>query len=631
MSRQSASSSSSSRHSWTSFEITDASQSSSSSFELLSASSDLRCTKSWSPGEASNRTLQKASDKESLGRKTLRKARSLTWEHKSSLKDTLLNESLGVTTSSQQKALNVVFSVPWLIIQVVACFLDIAVSMLQVFLTSSGTDVAIYQGICCLVLCLYSVDILLRMYGLTPRVFFAGSKWWNWIDALAVTVLCFATVLAFEQVKGNVFRWTKSPMIFRITFVASAMRLFVGTSRFYGKFPKFLRRQISQNKRRLVITEQDFDLDLTYITDRVIAMGVPASGCITSHYRNPISEVSRYFETYHKGHYKIINCCPEMPYKHSKFPNGHIAQFVIADHTPPALTQLLEFITITREWLQEDERNVVAVHCKAGKGRTGCLISAWLLYSGYNGFSTAQEALDHFAYKRTDLPSFTSGFRYQGVETPSQVRYVDYLEALLVGNPRTSREIKLPTPAPLLLRRLRATNLFPPDNGNRRLYAVVHAYVQAGEAPPLEDSEPNVAEQVLLEVGALSPANQGCEAWKAVKVAEEDMYGWDFGELEVSGDIRISIFDLALANRRTSGGERLAWQKSKAKQRKEPPMGKEPGCIAFFILNTAFLAEEELELGVRDLDLVSQNRSRFDPRGCLKLSFSRLAQCPFYC
>ena len=35
-----------------------------------------------------------------------------------------------------------------------------------------------------------------------------------------------------------------------------------------------------------------------------------------------------------------------------------------------------------KEWMEADEANVVVVHCKGGKGRTGTVISAWLVESG---------------------------------------------------------------------------------------------------------------------------------------------------------------------------------------------------------------------------------------------------------
>ncbi|XP_034462667.1 phosphatidylinositol 3,4,5-trisphosphate 3-phosphatase TPTE2-like [Hippoglossus hippoglossus] len=48
---------------------------------------------------------------------------------------------------------------------------------------------------------------------------------------------------------------------------------------------KVTRRMISENKRRY--QKDGFDLDLTYVTDRVIAMSFPSSGK-QSFYRNPI-------------------------------------------------------------------------------------------------------------------------------------------------------------------------------------------------------------------------------------------------------------------------------------------------------------------------------------------------------
>ncbi|KAG0627365.1 hypothetical protein M758_2G195200 [Ceratodon purpureus] len=66
----------------------------------------------------------------------------------------------------------------------------------------------------------------------------------------------------------------------------------------------FIRTLVSKSKRRY--TENGFNLDLTYITPRLIAMACPAEGT-ESIFRNPMSEVLRFLTLFHDNHFKVIN------------------------------------------------------------------------------------------------------------------------------------------------------------------------------------------------------------------------------------------------------------------------------------------------------------------------------------
>jgi phosphatidylinositol-3,4,5-trisphosphate 3-phosphatase/dual-specificity protein phosphatase PTEN len=174
---------------------------------------------------------------------------------------------------------------------------------------------------------------------------------------------------------------------------------------------------VSKKKRRF---QQDgFDLDLSYITDRIIAMGFPSSGR-EGFYRNNMSDVKRFMEKYHPKHFKVYNLCAEREYDPVAFTDmgGSFEYFPFQDHNPCALEMLPAFCQSAKDFLDADEKNVVAIHCKAGKGRTGLLSCCLLNYLGTS--PTAKNALTYYANQRTH--------NKKGVTIPSQIRYVQYFD-----------------------------------------------------------------------------------------------------------------------------------------------------------------------------------------------------------
>ncbi|KAJ4900262.1 PTEN 3 [Raphanus sativus] len=182
------------------------------------------------------------------------------------------------------------------------------------------------------------------------------------------------------------------------------------------------RHIVSQNKRRY--QEGEFDLDMTYITENIIAMGFPAGdissglfGFFEGLYRNHMEEVIKFFETHHKDKYKVYNLCSERLYDASRF-EGKVASFPFDDHNCPPIQLIPSFCQSAYTWLKDDIQNVVVVHCKAGMGRTGLMICCLLLYLKF--FPTAEEAIDYYNQKRC--------LDGKALVLPSQIRYVKYYE-----------------------------------------------------------------------------------------------------------------------------------------------------------------------------------------------------------
>ena len=189
------------------------------------------------------------------------------------------------------------------------------------------------------------------------------------------------------------------------------------------KSANILKRLVSKQKRRY--QDENFDLDMSYITNRVIAMGFPSVGCETV-YRNSLTDVVRFFHTKHNDKVKIYNLCLEKDriYNKNLFSRSQVGLFPATDHNPCPIKLILEFCIDICLYLLKNPNGVAAVHCKAGKGRTGVMICSYLVFSHL--CESSEKAFRYYARIRTKDNT--------GVTIPSQKRYIKYFETFLQAN-----------------------------------------------------------------------------------------------------------------------------------------------------------------------------------------------------
>eukprot|EP00933_Yihiella_yeosuensis_P036296 TRINITY_DN3003_c0_g1_i2.p1 TRINITY_DN3003_c0_g1~~TRINITY_DN3003_c0_g1_i2.p1 ORF type:complete len:595 (+),score=104.74 TRINITY_DN3003_c0_g1_i2:90-1874(+) len=213
------------------------------------------------------------------------------------------------------------------------------------------------------------------------------------------------------------------------------------TTRFESGMFGWVRQKAADGRHRYNF--HGFDLDLAYVTTRVIAMGFPSQGAGMS-FRNPRSEVARFLQWAHGDDFRIYNLCAEKSHTNNGFPDETVP-FPCADHCPPDLATMFNFCRDAESWLTRNSSSIAAIHCKAGKGRSGTMVCALLLYAG--ALPTAREALRWFAKVR--------GGTRAGVTIPSQIRWVAMFENWLHDRVQLASDPMSPMTARYQLRSLR--------------------------------------------------------------------------------------------------------------------------------------------------------------------------------
>ncbi|XP_062986654.1 tensin-3 isoform X2 [Elgaria multicarinata webbii] len=171
------------------------------------------------------------------------------------------------------------------------------------------------------------------------------------------------------------------------------------------------------------IMEEGYELDLTYITERIIAVSFPAS-CSEETYLHNLQDVTRMLKSKHGDNYLVLNLS-EKRYDLAKL-NPKIMDVGWPDLHAPPLNKMCTICKAMETWLNSDSQHVVVIHCRGGKGRIGVVISSYMHFT--NVSASADQALDRFAMKK-----FFDD-KVSALMQPSQKRYVHFLSGLLSGS-----------------------------------------------------------------------------------------------------------------------------------------------------------------------------------------------------
>ncbi|XP_059000871.1 phosphatidylinositol 3,4,5-trisphosphate 3-phosphatase TPTE2-like [Mustela lutreola] len=310
---------------------------------------------------------------------------------------------------------SLVSSLTFRIFGIMLVFVDLSLIITDLIVANSTTYIPLeYHSISLAIALFFLMDVLLRAYVEGIKYYFSDAL--NFLDAVIIVMTLLIDIIYMF------FDFKSLQTTPRLTIFFRPLRLVILVRLFHLAHQKrhleqLARRMVSGNKRRY--RKDGFDLDLTYITERIIGMSFPSSGK-ESFYRNPIEEVVRFLDTKHREHYQIYNLCSERAYN-PKYFHDRVQRIKIDDHNVPSLSEMVAFAKEVNEWMSQDDKNIVVIHCKGGKGRTGTMICAYLIASGI--FTTAEESLFYFGERRTDK---STSSKFQGVETPSQSRYVGY-------------------------------------------------------------------------------------------------------------------------------------------------------------------------------------------------------------
>ncbi|KAB1269530.1 Tensin-2 [Camelus dromedarius] len=173
------------------------------------------------------------------------------------------------------------------------------------------------------------------------------------------------------------------------------------------------------------LMERRWDLDLTYVTERILAAAFPARPDEQRH-RGHLRELAHVLQSKHLDKYLLFNLS-EKRHDLTRL-NPKVQDFGWPELHAPPLDKLCSICKAMETWLSADPQHVVVLYCKGSKGKLGVIVSAYMHYSKIS--AGADQALATLTMRKFCEDKVAAELQ------PSQRRYISYFSGLLSGSIR---------------------------------------------------------------------------------------------------------------------------------------------------------------------------------------------------
>ncbi|KAJ7986309.1 hypothetical protein DPEC_G00338590 [Dallia pectoralis] len=185
-----------------------------------------------------------------------------------------------------------------------------------------------------------------------------------------------------------------------------------GAGKFFSNFKDNLKDTLKDTSTKVmhqVATYTKGELDIAYITSRIIVMSYPAETLQIGN-QNHVEDIRSFLDSRHADHYTVFNLS-QRNYRGAKFAN-RVSECNWPSRQAPSLHNLFAVCKNMHNWLKQNPKNVCVITCSDGRAASGVLVCAMFCFCHL--FTDPVPAMQLLSAKRPGSGLWPSHRRYIG-------------------------------------------------------------------------------------------------------------------------------------------------------------------------------------------------------------------------